>query len=309
MNIYLITGSSFRLIDEEIKSIVKKNYYTTVRIDVDGSDYLFEECGYKFFLDDMKYLVVKNFFDTSRKNYEQDEEKILKYFEKPSDNVTLIFIEEKIDSRKKVFKKFKTDFVHKKIEIDYKNIYNLVNDYVSQNGYRYDYDLSKFFVNNYALNIDLIYNELDKVFLFYNNRCTLNTSMVEKVVSLPLMQNSFKFIDAVVERNLKKSLNLLNDLITCKTEIISLIILLAREFKNMTYIKEYTKLKKSSKEMEGLLKMQDWQLKKCYTNSLNYTESELKDIIIILANADEAIKKGLQNDYSAIHLCILNICV
>lgn len=306
MNIYLITSSSHRLIEDEINKIAGNNSLLNFNMINNELNSLLEECGYSFFMDEIKYILVKNFFSNMR---ESDEEKIMNCLKSPNKKVILIFVEEKVDARKKIIKYINKNYCFKNIMIDNKNIYGIVNDYITKNNYKYDFYLTKYLVNLYTSNIDLIFSELDKVFLYYEKPVLLNVENVKDIISIPLTANSFKFIDAVVEKNLPIALDILEDLIIYKVEMVSLIILLAREFRLIMYIKEYSKQKIGLQEIATNLNMKEWQVQKYYKNSFLYSEDEIKNIIKILGEYDCKIKTGVTNGYSAIQLCILEIIV
>lgn len=306
MNIYLITCAFSRLVNCELKKILGNNEYLFLNMNRNNFNEFFEECGYSFFLDDMKYIVVKNMLNNLDAS---QEDKLIKYFSKPNEKVTVIFLEEKVDARKKLIKSIKKNYSFINVEVDYKNIYGIVNDYIKDCGYKYDYELTKFLVNTYSSNIDLIFNELDKVFLYYDKEVVLSIRSVFDIISTPINTNSFKFVEAVVNKDLALSQNYLSDLLTCKTEITSLIILLAREYRLISYVKTYYKRHLGIKEMAAKLKLLDWQVEKHYKNSLSYTDSELKFIIKMLGEYDEQIKTGRLEKNSAIQLTLLNIIV
>lgn len=306
MNIHLITSTSVRLTETEIEKITKKNNYVLLNVKKNSFGEFFEECGYSFFLDETKYIVVKDFLNNLKEN---EEETLLKYLAKPNDNVVIIFVEEKVDSRKKMIKTIKKNYSMIDLTVDYKNVYKIINDYIKINKFNFDYDLTKYLVGVYALNIDLIFNELDKVFLYYDKPINLSVKLVEDIISTPLNTNNFKFVEAVVNKNLEVAQNILKDLLICKTEITSLIVLLAREYRLISYVKYYYLKNINIREISSNLKLQDWQIQKYYKNSLNYTTLEINNIIKMLAEYDEQIKTGVLEKNSAIQLILINIIV
>ncbi|MFI3260522.1 MAG: DNA polymerase III subunit delta [bacterium] len=307
MNVHLITSQSFRLANMEIKKIVKDNTYLTINVIGSNTNELFEECGYAFFLDDMKYIVVKNFF----KDIDSDsEERIMKYFSNVNERVCLIFLESKVDGRKKSIKKIKKDFSLINIDLDYKNIYGYINDYIKLNNFTMDYDFTKYIVGLYGLEIDIIFSELDKVFTYYEFKKTnLSINNTKSILSSSINSNSFKLIDAILNKDLSLSLKLLDDLITYKVEPISIIILLAREYRLVSYVKTYTDRKMNLSTIALELKMQEWQIQKYYQYSISLNKAEINSIMKLLAVEDEKIKTGEHNSYNALQLIILDICV
>lgn len=306
MNIHLMISTSNKLADKEIKKIVGKNNIVFLNMKNHSFNEFFEECAYNFFMDEKKYVVVKDGLNNLKEN---EEESLIKYLGKPNPNVTVIFLEEKVDSRKKLIKTIKKGYNIIDLSFDHKNIYGIINEYIKEKKFTYDYDLTKYLVAVYSLNIDLIFNELDKVFLYYGKPIMLNKNNVDGIISIPLNTNNFKFVDAVVTKNLELSMKLLEDLLVCKTEITALITLLAREYRLISYVKTYQKRNLNIKEISSNLKMQEWQIEKYYKNSLNYTNNEINDILKMLANYDMQIKTGALEKNSAIQLILINIIV
>src|SRR5690625_3311254 len=97
-NIYLISSSSFRLMEEEIEKIVKGNKYSTFDLNTVLLDEVLEEAAYFSLFDEKKYMVVKNaniFGSSKRKSVDEEnvskkDEKLLKYLEDPNYNTILI---------------------------------------------------------------------------------------------------------------------------------------------------------------------------------------------------------------------------
>ena len=108
-NIYLITGNSFYLIEDEIKKIVKNNNYDQFDLnDVELKDIL-EEASYPSMFGDKKYMVIKNanIFGSSRKKKDEEGSSSKKksplenYLDNPNPDTVLIFVYlGKADSKK-----------------------------------------------------------------------------------------------------------------------------------------------------------------------------------------------------------------
>ena len=74
--------------------------------------------------------------------------------------------------------------------------------------------------------------------------------------------NNFLLVDAVVDGDLEKSFELLNDLKIMKVEPTMILSLLARDFRIMLQIKKLQKEEKREYEILSELGLQDWQLNK-----------------------------------------------
>ena len=309
MNINLITSISTRLSDIEIKKIVKDNNYLTLNMLKDDFSSLMEEISYSFFLDDIKYIVVKNLLNNIK---EKQEESLINYLNKPNEKVVLIFAEEKVDGRKKIIKQIKKNSNYINIVVDYKTsptVYDLVNSYISSNGYKSDFKVAGYLVSIFNLNIDLIYNELDKVFLYYTEKVYLTVDNIRDIVSTMLVQSSFKFTDCVINKDLSGALDILDDLKINKTDPSMLIIILYKEYRNLYFVKEYSSKKMSQIEISSKLKMENWQIQKYFKMALNYKSAEIIEIIKKIGYLDKDVKTGRVDKLSGLEYLLIDIIV
>ncbi|MCI9280254.1 MAG: DNA polymerase III subunit delta [Bacilli bacterium] len=293
---YLIYGESFRLIEEEIQKIIK-NETNSVTIDLMDSNIedVLTEATYVSMFEESKFIIVKNaLLFTSNKEKEEDVQKLLNYMENPVPSTTIIFTTyEKIDNRKKVTKAFekkykiinvgglsKMDLIAKGRELIFKNKYKIENETLEY--------ITESCQNNY----DLIYNEIQKLFLYYETPSTIRLEDVKEIISKSIVDNNFKFIEAIVNKNLKKALFLLEDLYRLKIDPIVLVRLLAREYRLMYQVKFLMSKGYYKKDIGKRLKMQEWQIDKLSKNSSDFYEEDLKNFIKKIADLDYKIVSG-----------------
>lgn len=232
MNSYLIVSESFNLIENEITKIIKDNELINFDFDSLPLDDLIYESNL-FSLDNKpKHILVKSSILFSSKFDEVD--KLIQLLK--TSNSILIFTSNKVDQRMKIVKYFKDKNSLFNLNIDYKNIYTLINDYVKNNNFNIDYDTTKYLVSLYGLNFDIIIQELKKMFLYFNETHKIVYKDALGIISTPLNNNIYKFMDAVLEKDLSKALGLLKDLIIYKIDESMIIILLARISNDFKYI-------------------------------------------------------------------------
>ena len=171
-----------------------------------------------------------------------------------------------------------------------------------------DEESIKYIISNSLNNYDLIMMEIEKLILYYNKPSKINYNDVLNISARNINTNNFLFVDAIVNNDLEKSLNLYNDLKIMKVEPTVLISLIARDFRIMYNIK--TMLNENANEYTILneLGLMDWQLNKYLQKVFPYKLEELKNILINLANLDLNIKKGKIDRFLGLELFILNMC-
>ena len=184
MNIYLISNESFRLINEEIKKIVKGNNYETFNLNKCSIKEVIEEASYFSLDSNVKYLVVSNAnIFGSDKIGDVTTDLVLKYMTNPNPNTVLIFTTQKtIDTRKKIVKELKNKYkVINTPKMDRKSLSSFLIDYIRQNDFDIDYQTINYVINNSYNDLDIMLNELDKVMLYYNFPCRIKYDDVIKI--------------------------------------------------------------------------------------------------------------------------------
>lgn len=311
MNVYLIESNSRVLIESELKRIIasSKNKIIYNALDATLED-IISEASYVSMFEEMKYLVIKNanFFGTTKLK-EKEEELLLRYLNEPYPLCTMIFVTyDSVDSRKKITKVIKEKHHYKKI-LSPKglDLYQKVNHLLIEKKYTAEKDTINYIINVCLSNLDLIANEIEKIDLYYGRPTKLELEPIKKIVSKTLTENQFKLIDAIIEKDLKKSKQLMNELMALKVEPLSIINLLAREYRLLLEIKSMEKKHYSEKEKKEELRLQDWQIEKLEKEASHYHEEDIKDYLIGLEKIDYKIKTGELDKWISLDLFLLNL--
>ena len=309
MNI-LIASDSKVLLDEEITAILKNSTNKIVYNynDTDLKDIL-DEAGYISMFNEMKYIIVKNanIFCKEKEN-SLNTELLLKYLNNPNSNTTLIFTTyEAPDKRKTIFKKWQQLAIYKELKAP--TGYDLINatkKLIMKKGYQIlDNDI-KYITNTCLNNYDLIVNEINKFDLLFKKNTMITLDVLKDLISPNVKDNQFKFIDAVIMKDMKLAFNLLEDLKSLKVESIQLINLLAREYRLMIMVSLMMD-KHNNKEILTELKLADWQLQKIVKNKSMYHLDDLKDNLLALTKLDYEIKAGLKDKWLGFESFLLEV--
>lgn len=317
-NVYLISSSSFRLLEEEIKKIVGKNVYSTYDLNGVLLEEVLEEAAYISLFLEKKYMVVKNaniFGSSTRKKNDEEktskkDEKLLDYLEKPNLNTILIFtINGKVDSKKKICKiiKDKYNFIEI-VDLKPKEIQTKLEKMLKNDGYTTDKNVLQYIVESCQNNYDLVLNEVEKIKLYYGEGCNLEIKDIRKIVCSNIEDNNFKFIEVVMNKNIKEAFKIYEDLMIQKVEPIMLMSMLAKEIRNTLLVKKMM-LNHSKRDMMKVLGINyDFQIDKFINNSYSFKEKELENYLVMLCDLDYKIKTGKINNKLALEIFILKIC-
>mgnify|MGYP004536764547 FL=1 len=307
---YLISAESYRIIEDEIKKIVKNNNYLIFNAIKCSIKEIVEEASYVGLGIEEKWLVVSDadFFGTGKIS-ESDNDLLCKYLENPINSTNIIFTTlNGIDLRKKSVKLIKSKGNIINIpKMDKRALNTTLTNYLKSFDYSIDYQTINYIMDNSYNNLDIMFNELDKIMLYYSFPCKIKLADVIKITGEEKNNNNFDFVNAVVEKNLSSSLKILKNLKVYKVEPTALVALLAREFRLMYYIKEL-KDKMNTSEMMSYLSLADWQINKLYNNSMKYTKNELLKNLVSLCKIDLNIKKGYWDKDTSLYGFILENC-
>ena len=312
MKIYVISGESYLLINEEVNNIVKDNKNVTI-LDwsQEGIDAFIMEAGYFSMFDEEKYIIVKNAtFLGSGKLSDKQNEILLNYLENPNSKAVVIFIcNEKVDMRKKIVKVIKEKYTLKVIDnLKVYEIQERVKNYLEKLGFKISLESINYIITNCLNNYDMVMKEIEKLLLFYDKPGIITHEDVLKISARAINSNNFLFVDAVVFNDLEKSLNLLKDLKVMKVEPSVLIALLARDFRIMLNVKKMQEEGFREYNIMNELGLMDWQLNKYLDKVFPYKLKELESIILKLAKLDLDIKSGKVDRFMGLELFILDIC-
>lgn len=311
MNVYLLETTSRVLLEKQIDKILKGSKNKIIyNAEEESIDNILEEASYVSMFEEMKFLIVKNanFFGKSKLK-EDDETKILKYLESPYPLCTVIFTTyEPVDSRKKITKIIKEKYEYQNITTPKGlELYNDVASLLVEKKYLAEKDTINYIINACLGNYDLIYNEIEKIDLYYQKPTKVKLENIKNIISRTMVDNNFKFVDAVISKDLKKAVQYLEDLMTLKVEPLSLINLLAREYRNMLILKILEEEKYMRKDIAKELGLQDWQYDKTSKNASNYHKDDLKDYLVHLEKLDYQIKSGKIDKLVGLKIFLLDL--
>ena len=301
--IYLLVGNSYHLINEEILKIFKE--LDDVEY-INYNDYTIDEiinlASYTSLFNDNKKIIVKN-FDIGSK----DMTILEKYITNPNPLTVLVFVaDKKQDERKKIIKLLKENNSYINLKpYNYKEISQKLIEISKKNGYKLSLNDANYITFASLSNYDIAYNQLEKVFLYYNNPCEISHKDLENIISHSLEDNNFKFVDAVINREIPKAMNLINDFKLFKIEPIALLSLLSREYRNLLITKNLYQSGYSNQIIAQKLSLQDWQIDKLINNTYNYSIKELEDKLLDLLNLDYQLKTSQIDKYLGLEMFIL----
>ncbi len=326
-SVYLISSTSYHLLQKEINKIVKDNKYVSFDLNYDLLEDVIEEANYYSLFDDKKYIVVKNasIFCAKKRKSKTDDEKnddeveeivkpneelLIKYLESPNPNTILIFsVNGNASTAKKITKIINDKYEYITVSVPKsRDIHDDLKKHFKENGFEVDDNIIYYIIDSSLKNYDIAFNEAEKVMLYYKKGCKVLFEDVKNIVSSNIEDNNFAFIDAVLERDVAKAFKIYDDLMIQKVMPNMLIIMLANEIRNIL-LSGMLKNSKNISEIMKILKIQhEFRVKKFINYSYNYSKSQLEEYLSFIGDVDYKIKTNKLKPKNALQLVILEIC-
>lgn len=313
MEIYLIASDSYKLVKEQVDRITC-NSLNVIKYDLNNSslEQAISEANYFSLLNEQKYVIIHgdSLFKAAKKDDKKednsgDSKLIENYLKNPNDKCTLIFTSyEMPDKRKKLYKllneKGHTIIIEplNKKDLTYRCI-----DILKTNGYEANYETANYIVENSYNNYDIMTNELEKVYTLLPHR-KIGIDDLKDIISISITNTSYDFVNAIINRDLKKASEASKNFERLKIEPAMIIVMLAKEFQIMNLLKSNI----SKKEIQNRFHKEDWQMKNYIINTEKYSVKEIKKVIIKLADYDYKYKSGLLDKSIIPELLSLDFC-
>lgn len=307
-NNYLIEGSDYISINNKISEIIKKNNFSDASISkYDLSEDLLEEViedlnTYGLFSD--KKIVIINNFDKMDPDINRVEE-LLKYVENSSSLNLLFVVSDKYDDRKKIIKDLKKKMEFIKVSSDpvefTKNCLK---------GYKVEDGVITLLVNNTLGDISRLYNECNKLKIYKINDKYISKEDVLELAVKKLGDSTditFQFSRSLAEKDKKKALSLYQELLDYQIEALSIIGLLASQFRIMFQVKVLEEKNMRNDEIAKTLNGKSYRITKTRELTRYYSKRELLDLMIKLEDIDLKIKTTSVDANTLVQLFILNI--
>lgn len=317
-NCILLYGDDQYAIKKQIESILKNS-----AIDADDTEsYDYEEDGLETaiqsamtlpFLADKKAVILRNCtFLTDQKPVTNDEVFNIKQFT-GFVNPTTIFImtinATKLDFRKNIVKYLSKNIENKQyISKNNPNaIYDYIRDAIDKNHLTIDSLALTQFVNRIGNDSEMLENELEKLITYSLDKGHITSDMVYAVVTRDIESNIFELVNAFLEKNINKTMEIYFDLKSLKIDPIWMLNVIINKFQEILYTKELLKMNYKSEDIMKYFKASKGRVYYMVQNARNIDDDLLVSMLERTEELDYHIKSGQIDKTLGIELFLMSI--
>lgn len=308
-NFYILYGSDTSKLEYETNKILEKLKITDpIKYDLLTTpiEDVIEDAATIGMFQKEKALILENSLFLCANKTIPNLEKLSNYLEHYNKNSYLIFLcpQDTIDTRKKITKQLSKYEIKNVSTKKVENLEQYVLEILNQDGFQME-DIP-FFLSRVGSNFSNIENELEKLKMYTLQTKKITNNDVEKVTTKVIEDEIFALTDAIILKDTKKALELLDEFLNLSYDEIQILSLLASQFHFLFQVKRLQNKNKSEAAIAKILEVNPYRVKYTTKKLYQYTEADILKEIKMLAKADHDIKLGLMDKNLALKLLIMH---
>ena len=218
----------------------------------------------------------------------------------------LIFVEEEIDKRSKLYKAVKDRgrIVELKRQ-DEKTLVRWILGMVKKENQNMTESAARYFLGKVGNDMENIQKELEKLFCYCLNHTEITVADIDAICTTQITNHIFDMVDAVANKEQKKALDYYYDLLTLKEPPMRILYLLTRQFRILMEIKEMENQGVPSKEMASKAGIMPFLVGKYRAQAQAFSAKELRQIVEAGVQTEENVKTGRMGDVLSVELFLV----
>jgi len=302
--LFIIYGEEYYLINKKIDEIIDKKNVTIYDMNSASIDDVIEDVlSFSLFSNNKDILCTNCTFLTSSSDDKHSLNSLKSILNKNIENRLILTVNSKLDERKKIVKellRLGTTFSFSILK-GYE-VLKYIGEEFRKLGYKIDDETINYFHNFVGDDLGIVSSEINKLILYKDNKIILKED-IDAITSRIINDNIFDLINAVVKKDVDKSLRIYDDLVSMNEEEIKLISILGDYFRLIYQVKTMSLLGYMEKDITKDLDVHPYRVKLAKSSLI--TLGEAKEYLLKLFDLDRSIKTGKKDKKMAFKLFLL----
>ncbi|MBI4546335.1 MAG: DNA polymerase III subunit delta [Ignavibacteriae bacterium] len=291
--LYLFYGEEDFLVEETLSTLIEEALGPTTQSfnldivygsDVDGKDVVSLASAFPM-LGDRRVVVVKEFDKLPNKDT------LLPFIEKPLASTLLVVISSKPDFRQTIFKSLEKNGTVTEFRSLYDNeVPGWIRKRFEKFGKKATVEACQFIQGYVGKSLREIQNEVDKLIIYVDDKETIDEDDVTRVVGMSRQFNIFELSKAVGEKDLSRSLEILEHMMRVGESPLLIIIMLTRYFQKLWMLQEMNGKTASQNQLAAGIGVSPFFLREYLDASGKYPALQIEQCFQALTKADETLK-------------------
>lgn len=228
------------------------------------------------------------------------------YIKSMPDTTCLLFIENEVDKRGKMYKAVKDR--GRIVEMgrqDEKTLLYWIAGNVKKEGRQIKESTACYLVSKTGTDMENLEKELEKLFSYTLGKDEITAADIDDICTTQITNKIFDMIEAVAAKRQKQALDYYYDLLALKEPPMRILYLLARQFKLLLEVKDLMGRGNDKAQIAKTAKLHPFVAGKYMQQCRTFSKAELRDIMEEAASTEEMVKTGRMNDVMSVEIFIV----
>ena len=253
------------------------------------------------FFADRRVILMENsgFFKTAT-------EELANYLPDIPDSCSIIFVEEEVDKRGKMFKAVKNlgGVAEFRVQTD-EVLAKWILQTLKKEGKQISGINLQFFMSRTGTSMENIEKELEKLICYTYGKSAIEAEDIDAVCCGQTVNQIFKMVDAIARKEQKLALELYYDLLALKEPPMRILFLIVKQFQTLMMVKALSQKGYDNKTIASKAGVPDFTVKKNLEQAKRFTSKQLLQAVENGTQAEEDIKTGKIGDQLAVELLLV----
>lgn len=231
---------------------------------------------------------------------------LAEYIKEIPETTSVIFIEEELDKRGKLYKaiKDKGRIVELKRQDD-QTLMKWILGFVKREDKQISEATIRYFLGKVGNDMENIQRELEKLFCYCMYRTDITVADIDAICTTQIENHIFDMVDAVANKEQKKALDYYYDLLALKEPPMRILYLLTRQFRILMEVKDMEGLGFGQKDIASKVGIMPFLVGKYRAQAKAFSKKELREIVEAGVEAEEMVKTGRMGDALSVELFLV----
>ena len=230
---------------------------------------------------------------------------LVDYLPQMPETTCILFVESEVDKRNRLYKKVKElGYAAEMERQDPSQLASWAGGILAGEGKKITAQTMELLLEKTGDDMKNIRMELEKLVSYTLGRDVITASDVEEICTTRITSRVFNMVEAITEGNVRKALDLYEDLLALKEEPRKILPLIGRQFNQIFQVKELMSQGMNRGAIGSALKLKPYIAGKLMNQARAYSPDRLRAAVNLCTDTEEAVKTGQLNDRMAVELLI-----
>lgn len=233
-------------------------------------------------------------------------EELVEYIPNIPDTTCLVFVENEIDKRTRLYKAIKAKGrISEFKQQDTKTIIKWILGILKRENKNITEATLHLFLEKTGSDMNNIHQELEKLLCYTLNQEMITAEDVEAVCTVQTTNRIFDMINAIADRKQQKALELYYDLLSLKEPPMRILFLISRQFNLLMQVKDLQRLGKDKGEISEKTGLHGFVIGKYMAQAKAFSMEQLKEAVEDCVQSEADVKLGNLSDKMSVELLIV----